>query len=303
MENVGTTMEIKPLDRDFIRERIKSCPRLPSLSTINNALRELLSADQRYTAQISEIIRRDPSLTARLLRLVNSVYYGLSTPVNSIEEAVFYLGIRQIRQLAMLTPVIEDFQKLTGNIFYPWREFWQHCIGTAIMSREIMSIVHVPIDEVDYVGGLVHDVGKIIMASVFPHHFAEIHRRTSSISQELLDVENDVLGIDHAELGAMYLENYNLPDFMVEITRFHHAPERASRYIPIVASVNIADTLVRFWKIGISGNSAEVAPNVWLNSPAWHILFPNQSETEQAIVKSSLNRTLERLPMILAGLL
>ena len=105
-------------------------------------VRELLNADQRYTSQVAEIIRRDPSLTARLLRLVNSVYYGLSSPVNSIEEAVFYLGVRQIRQLVMVTPVIEDFTRLAGQTDFPWREFWQHCIGTAILAREVLAAQH-----------------------------------------------------------------------------------------------------------------------------------------------------------------
>src|SRR5436190_761397 len=119
--------------------RVKGCARLPSLRSIDSALRELLNADQRYTTQIAEVIRRDPSLTSRLLRLVNSVYYGLTTPVNNIEEAVFYLGVRQIRQLAMVTPIIEDFQKLAGKSPFPAREFWQHCIGTAIITREIIG--------------------------------------------------------------------------------------------------------------------------------------------------------------------
>lgn len=302
MDNTGV-YEVKRLDRSQIEPLIRSCPRLPSLSSINNALRELLTADQRYTAQISEVIRRDPSLTARLLRLVNSVYYGLSTPVNSIEEAVFYLGVRQIRQLAMLTPVIEDFQKLAGNTQFPWRDFWQHCIGTAILTREIIGIVSMPTDESDYVAGLVHDVGKIIMASVFPYHFSEIHRRASQSIDELMDVEREVLGMDHAELGAMYLEDYHLPELMVETTRFHHCPEKAARHIPIVCAVNIADALVRYAKIGVSGNFATVANEQWLNSSAWQILFPHQTETEKAIVRGSLNRSLERLPLLLQGLL
>src|SRR6185436_1560095 len=92
--------EVKPCDQPTIIAKVKQCPRLPSLRSIETALKELLNADNRFTTQISEVIRRDPSLTARLLRLVNSVYYGLTTPVNSIEEAVFYLGVRQIRQLA-----------------------------------------------------------------------------------------------------------------------------------------------------------------------------------------------------------
>ncbi len=107
------------LERNQVDARLSGCACLPSLSTIDSALRELLGADQRYTSQIAEIIRRDPSLTARLLRLVNSVYYGMAKPVKNIEEAVFYLGVRQIRQLAMVTPIIEDFQKLPKDAAFP----------------------------------------------------------------------------------------------------------------------------------------------------------------------------------------
>src|SRR5581483_67938 len=90
---VSVPDSVQPLDRAEIVKRLELCPSLPSLGSINKALQGLLFAEQRFSAQISEIIRRDPSLASRLLRLVNSVYYGLTTPVNSIEEAVFYLGV------------------------------------------------------------------------------------------------------------------------------------------------------------------------------------------------------------------
>src|SRR6266850_8364809 len=219
---------VRPLSREQIEKRLKYCPRLPSLSTINSALRELLGADQRYTTQVAEIIRRDPSLTARLLRLVNSVYYSLSTPVNNIEEAVFYLGVRQIRQLVMVTPIIEDFQKLAGQAPFPWRDFWQHCIGTAILTREVVSVLRPTTDEVDYVAGLIHDVGKIAMAAACPEHFAAIYSSSDSSERPLRERERRILGFDHTELGAMYLQSHNLPDALVDVARFHHGPERAA---------------------------------------------------------------------------
>ena len=119
MISASASHNLRRLDRKEINNRLELCPPLPSLSSINKALQGLLFAEQRFSAQISEIVRRDPSLTSRLLRLVNSVYYGLTTPVNSIEEAVFYLGVRQIRQLTTVTPIIEDFQKLSGKISRP----------------------------------------------------------------------------------------------------------------------------------------------------------------------------------------
>ena len=282
--------------------RLQDCPRLPSLRSVDSALRELLDADQRYTQQISEVIRRDPSLTARLLRLVNSVYHGLSSPVDSIEEAVFYLGVRQIRQMAMLTSVIEDFHKLTGRVPFAWREFWRHCIGVAIVTREITSAVQCPDDEADYVAGLLHDVGKLAMAASFPAHFVEIQRRMGEGAPDLLAVETEVLGPSHPEVGAIYLQHHKIPAVMIEAVQFHHAPEQASRHAPIVAAVQIADLLVRHAKIGQSGNAAEVTAEMWHNASGWGILMPRGDAAERAIAQATLKRSLERLPMILEGL-
>ena len=292
----------KRLDQKAIQARINSCPALPSLSSISKALQDLLFAEQGFSTQVAEVIRRDPSLTARLLRLVNSVYYGLSTPVNNIEEAVFYLGVRQIRQLTMVTPIIEDFQRLTHQCAFPWREFWQHCIGTAIITREIIASVQAPNDESDYVAGLVHDVGKIVMAWSFPEHFTEIHRQASTAKGELLAIEQSVLGLDHGEVGAMYLTHHKLPDVMIQSARFHHHPENAPENRALVASVQIADLLLRKENIGCSGNYVEVTQEQCLAASGWHVLFPKPGEAEHAIARASLHRSLERLPSVLEGL-
>ena len=290
------------LELDKIELQVARCPSLPSLNSINKALQELLSVEQRYSAQISEVIRRDPSLTSRLLRLVNSVYYGLSNPVSSVEEAVFYLGMRQIRQLTMVTPIIEDFQKLTRQCSFPWREFWQHSIGTAILTREVVAAVSPMTDDSDYVAGLVHDVGKIVMAWSFPDYFAEIHRQALAGTRDLTEIENEVLGMDHAELGALYLERHRLPELMVMSARFHHHPEKAGQFAPIVASVQIADLLLRKEKIGCSGNFQPVTTEQCLAASGWTVLLTNANDAEQAIAKASLHRSLERLPEVLEGL-
>jgi putative nucleotidyltransferase with HDIG domain len=293
---------VKRLENHAIESALASCPPLPSLSSINQALQELLDEDRSYSTQIAEVIRRDPSLTARLLRMVNSVYYGLSTPVSNIEEAVFYLGVRQIRQLAMVTPVIEDFSRLTKQCSFPWREFWQHCIGTAILTREILDPVQVPTDESDYVAGLVHDVGKIVMAWSFPEHFAEVHRQAATGERDLSTIELEVVGMDHAELGALYLERYRLPALMVHTARYHHRPEQAGEYRFIVAAVQIADMLIRSAKIGCGGNFVEVTAEQCRQVAGWHVLYAKPSEAEQAIARASLHRSLERMPSVLEGL-
>ncbi|HET7625133.1 MAG TPA: HDOD domain-containing protein [Verrucomicrobiae bacterium] len=299
----GAATPCEPLDRKQIETRLNGCPSLPSLSSINNALKGLLGADQRFTFQIAEIIRRDPSLTARLLRLVNSVYYGISRPIKNIEEAVFYLGVRQIRELAMVTPIIEDMQKLAGHPKFAWREFWRHCIGTAILTREIMEIVEPSNDDTFYLGGLLHDMGKIVMAATFPKHFAAIYLVKLEPNGDLLQIEKNVLGMDHTELGAIYLKKQMLTEVFVDIAQFHHQPELSANHRKTVSAVQIANLLIRKAKIGDSGDPGISEPESWMESSGWKTLFARQTEAEQAIVRASLKRSLERIPVILEGLI
>jgi putative nucleotidyltransferase with HDIG domain len=302
MEQILTAQRVTRLGRGEIQAQLARCPSLPSLGSINKALQGLLVTEQRYTAQIAEIIRRDPSLTSRLLRLVNSVYFGLATPVNSIEEAVFYLGVRQIRQLAMVTPVIEDFQRLTQQCSFPWREFWQHCIGTAILTREVTANVPGPTEDSDYVAGLVHDIGKIVMAWTFPDHFTEIHRQALAGTTAISEIEDAVLGVNHCELGALYLERHRLPELMIYVARFHHSPDKSPQFRHSIAAVQLADLLVRSSNIGCSGDYVEVTREACYEAPAWNVLLARTPEAEQAIVKASLSRTLEQIPTMLEGM-
>ena len=191
---------------------------------------------------------------------------------------------------------------MTGRVSFSWREFWQHCIGTAILTREVMASHHAPSDETDYVAGLIHDVGKIVMAYAFPEHFQAIYQDSESRGDNLLELEISTLGIHHAELGALYLKNYNLPDALVDTARYHHSPERAGQNAPIVAAVQIADLLMRFANIGKSGSLGEITEDTWTNASGWGILFP-QGDAERSIAQAGLKRSLERLPMLLEGLI
>jgi putative nucleotidyltransferase with HDIG domain len=298
----GPGANCAPLDRARVDARLSGCACLPSLSTVDSALRELLGADQSYTSQIAEIIRRDPSLAARLLHLVNAVHYGSAKPPTNIDEAVFYLGVRQIRQLAMLTQIIEDFQKITDGNSFPWRQFWRHCIATALMTREIINLRQSQDDEIDYVAGLIHDVGKIVMASAFPDHFHEIYQRRAQEGVDLMLLEREVLGVDHAELGAMYLRKQRLPGVYVEIVQFHHAPQLARYHPCVAAAVHLSDLLVRHGKIGHSGNHAKVPLDGGLNSPGWKIIFGHQTEAEQGLLWASLQQSLQHIPSVVESL-
>jgi HD-like signal output (HDOD) protein len=145
-------------------------------------------------------------------------------------------------------------------------------------------------------------VGKIVMASAFPDHFEEIYHRRAEEGVELVQLEREVLGVDHADLGAMYLRKQGLADAYVEIVQFHHAPQLARYQTIVTAAVQVADLLVRHRKIGDSGNRAEVPLDSWLESPGWKILFDHQRGMEQDFLRATLNESLERIPAILETL-
>src|SRR5208283_994004 len=287
-----------------ICRRIDVCPKLASLRSINHALAELIRSEQSYSSQIAEIIRHDPSLTARLLRMVNSVYYGLSTKVNSIEEAVFYVGLRQIRERSMATPVIEELEKIKGNsVKLPWKELWKHSIGTAIMTRELLSNTNVYVDDdTDYIIGLLHNIGKVVMAQAFPEEFNRIVATSLPDTAAVCQMERELIGWDHARIGGYYLERHKLAPEITHAVYFHNDPEKALQHAFFASAVQVADHLVR--QAGIPGGFEVVDPiseDDWMRLPGWTILF-GTGERETQIARAAVSSSLSRLPELLRGL-
>lgn len=291
---------------DIIRKRINDCPKLASLGRINQALRQLVNSEGSVSTQIAEIIRRDPSLTARLLRMVNSVYYGLSNSVSNIEEAIFFLGLRQIRELAMATPVIEEmssFKTADGAAPLPWKDLWAHSLGTAILTREILRSLPITIDDdTDYLVGLLHNVGKVVMAHAFPRELAEIIGTEFETPADVCRREVELIGWDHAQIGALYLERHKMSDEIVLAVQYHSAPASAPRHQIFAAAAQVADCLVRH--AGIHGGFEKIQPvarDSWLELEGWHILYGSDGP-ETKIARAAIDNALPRLPQMLSGL-
>ncbi len=288
------------IDPEFLK-KIRDLPRLASLRSINAALSELLRSEDSYTHQIAEIIRRDPSLTTRLLRLVNSVFYGFSKKITSIEEAVFFLGIRQIRELAMVTPVIEEIERLSDRFKQGrWQQLWLHSIGTAILTREIaQSLSLAGNEENEYIAGLVHNIGKIVMALLFPDVLEEATFRHANAPREIVAFERERIGYDHAEIGAVYLRYHQLSPDIVEAVRFHHFPEEAGDHRKLAAAIQVADVLMRSTGVpGIDPLPAVSAPGI-KELEGWEILFGDAED--QDLRFASLAHAASRLPTVLRG--
>lgn len=293
------------LDDQEIRRRINACPKLASLQANNKALSELVKSDQSLTSQIAEIIRRDPSLSARLLRMVNSVYFGLGARVNNIEEAVFFLGLRQIRELSVATPVIEELERLQGNVSapLPWKDLWAHSIGSAILTREILRATPLSIDDdTDYLVGLLHNIGKVVMAYAFPDELVQISNTLARSPKEICRLERQLIGWDHAQIGAHYLQKHQVCEEIAMAVRYHCEPDRAPRHRLFAAAVQVADHLVRY--SGVSGGFEKIEPverDSWLQLEGWNVLY-GADGPESTLARASIENALQRLPAMLSGL-
>ena len=294
-----------PFSDSEITRRIDACPKLASLSSINTALGELLKSDVSLNSQIAEVIRRDPSLTARLLRMVNSVFFDLTAKVNNIEEAVFYLGLRQIRELARATPVIEEIAQMEKcPLKLPWRDLWKHSIGTAIVTREILSNNSTMLvdDDTDYIIGLLNNVGKVVLASTFPEPFAKVVSMSASGTLDICAHERQIIGWDHARIGAYYLQRHRVAPEIVNAILYHNDPENAGEHMLYAAAVQVADQVVR--TIGLQGgfeNVPALDEDQWHLLSGWKILFGEEPE-QSGLARAALSHTVKRLPTMLNGL-
>jgi HD-like signal output (HDOD) protein len=288
-----------------LRQRIEACPKLASLRSIHGALADLLRNHHSQAGQFAEIIARDPSLTARLLRMVNSVYFGLGTQVGTIEDAVLYLGLRQIRSLALATPVLEDMSAMGADgPQVSWRDFWLHTLACAFATRDLLNHSDVTIDDdTDYITGLLQNVGKVVIAKVFPAEFAQLTQGVYENEAQVLAAERALLGWDHAAIGAYYLESHKIPAEIVEAVRFHHDPLQAPARKHLAAATHLADGYARL--AGLSGG-VELRPapteDELIAAPSAALLWGDDLAARTAQMRP-LADSMRRLPALVNALL
>ena len=288
-----------------VKRLVKSCPKLASLGSVHAALAELLRNQNSRGEQYADIIARDASLTERLLRMVNSVYFGLGSQVGKIQEAVLYLGLRQVRSLALSTPILEDLAQLgSGQVFIPWRDFWLQSLACAFATRDILSQTEFGVDDdTDYIAGLLHNVGRVVIAKVFPVEFSQLISATYASEEEMLATERQLLGWDHAAIGAYYLERHHISAAIVDAVRYHHNPAASELRPHLAASAGLAEVLVR--QAGLSGGLEKrplPTPAELAQHPATALLW-GTDPSHQALQLRILGDSVRQLPQLVEALL
>lgn len=216
-------------------------PELSSPPEVYLKVNEQLEDDSCSVTEIGETVQSDPAIATRILKMVNSAYYGMPNRVTTMSQAVALLGRDRLKQIVIGTVLVSVFKDPRVESF-SLTDFWQHSIKTAIIARQL-AIQHKSNYEPDalFIAGLLHDIGRLILVGTHPELFVQVekHRRKRGV----IGAEWDQLGFDHAQLGAALMEKWGLPELLVTCTRYHHDYDYDGEFIDACRMIYIANKL------------------------------------------------------------
>jgi putative nucleotidyltransferase with HDIG domain len=226
-------------------------------------LREKLDDPNTSFDDLAAIIKTDPAMSARLLKIVNSAFYGFAEKVDTLTHALNIIGTEQLTDLALAAIITSKFEGIPRDLIN-METFWMHSIGCGIAARKIAKHMSGMEPEKMYLGGMLHDIGSLILFKESPEDAKKILLRCKESGESLFKVEKEVLGYDHAEVGALLLAEWKLSERLVEMVKYHHQPAKARDYLKETCIISRADALVYEMKIGTSGESGvpELDPRV-----------------------------------------
>jgi putative nucleotidyltransferase with HDIG domain len=226
--------------KDQVAAKISSFKTLPATA---QRLLMVAGSPESDIHEVTKVIEYDPALTANVLRAANSAYIGLSTVVTSLTEAMLRLGTKFIYQVAVSSLVYSNVKRPASGYDLSAEELWRHSAAVGIMSDALSKLLKIKDAGAIYTAGLLHDMGKIAMGEFVFESFDEIQAKVDSDNMTFEEAENEVLGVDHAEIGAMIAEHWNLPKAIVETIRWHHKPSAATEQSPAIDVVHVADAV------------------------------------------------------------
>lgn len=198
---------------------------LPSLPEIYLRVSEQLEDEKATVQQIGDTVQNDPAITTRVLKMVNSAYYGLPNQVGSVVQAVSLLGRERLKHI-LIGSVLRGVFSGEDNPAFSMQAFWQHSIKTAIIARELgRQIKQIDEPEVMFTAGLLHDIGKLLMIKKLPERMLAAEEYMIRKRVDILSAEQDQVGLTHTAVGVALMVHWGLPQLLVDCAGFHHESE------------------------------------------------------------------------------
>ena len=240
---------------------VKGSVRLSSLPQIYFQINDVINDPESSFGDVAEVISNDTSLSVRLLKIVNSSLYQFPSKIDTISHAIAVIGTRQLRDLALATMVLTAFE----GKFIDMKSFWQHSVGCGVAAWVIALNCAEANPERYYLTGILHDVGRLIIFENHPEKAREIMQRCHAENKIAYEVEREILGFDHGQVGAALLIEWNLPSNLAEVIKNHHSPLEATEFPMETAILYLADLITKSMSLGSSGDPLipPLEPEVW----------------------------------------
>jgi len=204
--------------------KINEGTELPTLSPIAVKIIELASSETASAQEIAKVVSLDPALTTRLLKVVNSPFYGFANTITSVSQAIAILGMKAVRSLSLCISIFDAFP-LSRSTSFDYHLFWEHSLASAVISRLTTRSVGLRDDEEAFIAGLTQNVGSLIFAQFYPERYGKLLKRLSQHGGNQQEMERAVWGIDHATLGYELFMRWKMPLVLTQTILYHHNPE------------------------------------------------------------------------------
>jgi putative nucleotidyltransferase with HDIG domain len=239
---------------------IKRVESFPAMSSAAVKVLSLLDDPDYDPIKVENALRQDPSLTANILRLSNSAYFGLSSKVGSIRQALVLLGWKRLSQLVLTSCVTAIMNKEVPGYDLPPGDLWRHSIAVSVAAEGLVSELKLKAGDEIFTAALLHDLGKLVLGAFVKEQLVKIEEAAAT-GLAFEEAEMLVLGTDHAEIGARILERWSLPQSIVRAVRWHSDPDKSTVADVMVDTVHVANVLCSMMGIGIGREGLRHKPS------------------------------------------
>lgn len=236
-----------------IQRILKSIETIPAFPATGNKVAQLLNKADYSVLEVVNVIKFDPSITANILKMANSSYFGSQHKISTINDAVMYLGQKNLLRAIQTAGISKYYKKGASGYFDKATDLWEHSVAVALMSQILSRKITGEEDTTLYTAALLHDVGKIIMGEFVREEMQRISMLVEYRKMSFLEAEEEVLGINHADLGGRIAQHWNFPIEIRDAVAFHHRPdllEKSDKIMPWI--VYMADEACLMMGIGSS---------------------------------------------------
>ena len=244
MSSVATSTVAKDPQK-MVADAVASIGQIATLPEITLKIIDLVENSRSTAQDLHKVIANDPALVARILKVVNSAFYGLPGQIGSINRAIVLLGLNAVKNIVIAASLAKLFRggKVSAN--FSAKDLWTHSIAVGVMSKMLVTKINNTLPDEAFLAGLIHDIGILVELQAFRDPLVEIVERSAREETRYVDIETSVLGIDHQLLGAELTSKWKFPRSFQYVTGFHHNPMALApecRWLTCI--VHIADHLV-----------------------------------------------------------